>query len=67
MERDDNNKLKSLYFAWSDRVERALARWIMLLIILLVVFQMVLQFPAARHLLTTTDYSEGVPVNYAAH
>jgi hypothetical protein len=66
MERDDNSKFRSTFASWSDRVERVLVKGIMLLGILLCMFQFALQFPAARHLLTTTDVSEGVPFHYVA-
>lgn len=49
------------FTAWSDSVERYLRRGIVILVILLCVSQLVLQFPAARYWLTTTDESEGVP------
>jgi hypothetical protein len=67
MERDeDSNKIRTTFSAWSDRVERVIARGIMLLLILLCLFQLALRFPGARHWLTTTDDSEGVPFHYVA-
>jgi hypothetical protein len=67
MERDDDsNKIRTTFVTWSNRVERLLARGILLLAILLCMFQLALQFPAARHWLTTTDDSEGVPFHYVA-
>ncbi|MCD9021231.1 hypothetical protein [Cohnella silvisoli] len=66
MDRDEESRKKSEYAAWSDRIERVLARGIMVLAILLCLFQLALQFPLARHLLTTTDDSEGVPFHYVA-
>ncbi len=67
MERNDDNMRNSDYTAWSDKVERVLLKAIMLLAILLCLSQFVLQFPAARHWITTTDDSEGVPFHYVAH
>jgi hypothetical protein len=66
MERDDGSKIRSTFASWSDRVERTLVKGIILLALLLCLFQLALQFPAARHLLTTTDVSEGVPFHYVA-
>lgn len=62
-----NDKYKSRFASWSDRIERLILRGIMLLAILLCLSQLILQFPAARHWLTTTDHSEGVPFHYVAH
>jgi hypothetical protein len=61
---NDSNQIRTTFADWSDRVERVLARGILLLAILLCMFQLALQFPAARHWLTTTDDSEGVPFHY---
>lgn len=49
------------FTAWSDRIERYIRRGIVVLALLLALSQVVLQFPAARYWLTTTDESEGVP------
>jgi hypothetical protein len=61
---DDSNQIRTTFAAWSDRIERVLVRGILLLAILLCMFQLALQFPVARHWLTTTDDSEGVPFQY---
>lgn len=61
-----NDRFKSDFAHWSDRIERLLKRAILLLVIVLVIVQLVLQFPAARYWLTTTDHSEGVPFHYDA-
>lgn len=55
------------FIVWSDRVERILKRVIVMLVILLCFSQLILQFPAVRHWLTTTDSSEGVPFHYISH
>jgi len=66
MKDDGSDRYRSDFAIWSDRIERLLKRGILMLVILLVIVQLVLQIPAARHLLTTTDHSEGVPFNYDA-
>ncbi|WP_373229750.1 DUF5359 family protein [Cohnella sp.] len=67
MERDDDNSTRPDFTAWSDRVEKILKRVIVILVIFLCIAQLILQFPSARHLLTTTDSSEGVPFHYISH
>ncbi|KIL34857.1 hypothetical protein SD71_17810 [Cohnella kolymensis] len=56
------DKTKQMDFVtWSDRLERLLVRWIIILAVLLTVSQGLLQFPSVRERVTTTDASEGVP------
>jgi len=46
---------------WSDRAEKWIVKGIKTLVVLLLVAQLALQFPAVRQRLTTTDGAEGVP------
>ncbi|RED60478.1 hypothetical protein [Cohnella lupini] len=55
------------FATWSGRMERYIVRGIILLATLLILSQLLLQSPAVRRLLTTTDDSEGVPFHYVAH
>ncbi|TFE29967.1 hypothetical protein [Cohnella luojiensis] len=64
---NENERYKSDFAAWSDRIERLLMKGILLLVILLVVSQLVLRSPIARQWMTTTDEIEGVPFHYVAH
>ncbi|WP_256757265.1 hypothetical protein [Cohnella sp. WQ 127256] len=66
MDEYGSDKYKSNFISWSDRIERLLVRSIKLLIILLILSQLILQFPAARRVLTTIDGSEGIPFHYDA-
>ncbi|MFD0670449.1 hypothetical protein [Cohnella sp. GCM10027633] len=59
-EQQDRNP-EPTFSAWSDRIESYIRGGIIVLAVLLVLSQAVLQIPAARYLLTTTDESEGVP------
>ena len=61
MSQKNNDNPEPKFTAWSDSVERCLRRAIVILAVLLCLSQLVLQFPAARYWLTTTDESEGVP------
>ncbi|QMV44354.1 hypothetical protein [Cohnella cholangitidis] len=61
---NDKEKYRSDFVAWSDRLEKLILRSILVLIVLLGLTQLALQYPAARHWLTTTDDSEGVPFHY---
>lgn len=61
MRKPSNDNPEPKFTAWSDSVERYLRRGIVILAVLLCLSQLVLQFPAARYWLTTTDESEGVP------
>ncbi|BBI33174.1 hypothetical protein KCTCHS21_25730 [Cohnella abietis] len=67
MEHWRKTKHYSDFSAWSDRMERLIARGIGILLILLILSQLVLQFPIVRHWLTTTDDAEGVRFHYRAH
>ncbi|QJD82396.1 hypothetical protein [Cohnella herbarum] len=67
MDDNGNEQYQSVFTAWSDRLERLFVRGIAVLVVLLIVSQLVLQFPAARHWLTTTDESEGIPFHDIAH
>ncbi|RKP57080.1 hypothetical protein D7Z26_03600 [Cohnella endophytica] len=60
----DEENYGTLFAEWSGRIERRIARGILLLALLLILAQLVLQFPAMRRLLTTTDRSEGIPFHY---
>ena len=61
MRKPSNDNPEPKFTAWSDSVERYIRGGIVILAILLCLSQLVLQFPAARYRLTTTDVSEGVP------
>ncbi|MFC5531720.1 hypothetical protein [Cohnella yongneupensis] len=61
MKQSHNGNPEPDFSAWSDRIERYLRRGILILAILLCLSQLVLQFPAVRYWMTTTDESEGVP------
>jgi hypothetical protein len=61
VDRPDSESYKDDFTLWSNRMERILKRGIKTLAILLVLLQLVLQFPGVRHRLTTTDGPEGVP------
>lgn len=61
MKQPDNDNPEPKFTVWSDSVERYLRRGIVILAILLCLSQLVLQIPAVRYWLTTTDVSEGVP------
>lgn len=61
MDNNENEQYKSVFTAWSDRIERLMMKGILLLVVLLVASQLVLQFPLARQWMTTTDEFEGVP------
>jgi len=61
MRKPSNDNPEPKFTAWSDTVERYLRRGIVILAVLLCLSQLVLQIPAARYWLTTTDESEGVP------
>ncbi|WP_239614110.1 hypothetical protein [Cohnella mopanensis] len=66
MDEKSKQKYQSDFVAWSSRLERLILRGIIVLVVLLSVSQLMLQFPAARHWLTSTDDSEGVPFHYHA-
>lgn len=67
MNNGEGERYRSLFASWSDRIERRIARGIVLLALLLFLCQLLLQFPAMRRLMTTTDRSEGIPFHYVAH
>ncbi|MFC5467798.1 hypothetical protein ACFPPD_03645 [Cohnella suwonensis] len=51
----------SAFRKWSGRAERRIARAILVLAALLVVSQLLLQFPSVRRLVTSADRAEGIP------
>ncbi|MBO9599556.1 MAG: hypothetical protein J7559_17245 [Cohnella sp.] len=61
MSKDSRDNPEPKFTVWSDSVERYIRRGIVILAVLLCLSQLVLQIPAARYWLTTTDESEGVP------
>jgi hypothetical protein len=67
MEQNEGNRSRQDFTSLSNRVEQYMKKGIIILTILLCLSQLLLQFPSARHWLTTTDHSEGVPFHYISH
>jgi hypothetical protein len=67
MERNDDSRSSQDFTTLSNRVEHYIKKGIIILTILLCLSQLLLQFPFARHWLTTTDHSEGIPFHYISH
>ncbi|CAM3777259.1 hypothetical protein COLU111180_07895 [Cohnella lubricantis] len=57
MREQEDNRFEVKWFAKSERL---IIRGIAILAVLLLLSQLALHFPAARHLLTHTDHWEGI-------
>jgi len=48
------------FVAWSDRLEKHIRRWILILVLLLVATQAAMQSPFVRSWLSPTERAEGI-------